>query len=150
VRGALAGAGSRAAALLLPLAGCCCRIPAARAPGVQPAVDAIQAAVDEGKKVRGRAVVLPVVCNIQSLPRLVPLAWLPPVPPCSSPAAVQVVVHCWGGGGRAGMVLAAWLAKQQGERVTPEQAASQVVEAAAAAGAQRRVDLGQLGRALAG
>jgi protein-tyrosine phosphatase len=61
---------------------------------------------------------------------------------------VQVVVHCWGGSGRTGVVLAAWLVRQQGGGLSPEQAAAEVGEAATAVGTQRQVDLEQLIKAL--
>lgn len=50
----------------------------------------------------------------------------------------KVVVHCWGGGGRTGQALAAWLVRHHG---MPPEEAGQLVEAyAKAAGATRRVE----------
>ncbi len=37
---------------------------------------------------------------------------------CTAPP--QVVVHCWGGGGRTGVALAAWLVRHH--KLAPEQA----------------------------
>jgi len=54
-------------------------------------------------------------------------------------AGEPVVVHCWGGGGRTGLVLAAWLCRQHG--LTPEAAAQEVADFAKARGVSRRVDL---------
>jgi protein-tyrosine phosphatase len=60
----------------------------------------------------------------------------------------QVVVHCWGGGGRTGIALAAWLVKAYG--LSPEQAASEIEATAKAQGASRRVDVAQLNTFLSG
>ncbi|KAG2426003.1 hypothetical protein HXX76_013374 [Chlamydomonas incerta] len=57
-------------------------------------------------------------------------------------AGEKVVVHCWGGGGRTGMALAAWLVRQHG--LTPEAAAEQVESYAKGQGASRRADVAQL------
>jgi protein-tyrosine phosphatase len=51
----------------------------------------------------------------------------------------KVVVHCWGGGGRTGLVQAAWLARSRG--LPAADAAAAVVQHAKAAGVPRRVDL---------
>ncbi|PNW86218.1 hypothetical protein CHLRE_02g077650v5 [Chlamydomonas reinhardtii] len=54
----------------------------------------------------------------------------------------KVVVHCWGGGGRTGVALAAWLVRHHG--LTPAAAAEQVESYAKAQGASRRADVSQL------
>ena len=56
--------------------------------------------------------------------------------------STQVVVHCWGGGGRTGRLLAAFLAEHYG--ITPEEAAAQVSDTSKAQGTSRRVDVGAL------
>lgn len=63
--------------------------------------------------------------------------WMPAVHPHA-----QVVVHCWGGGGRTGVALAAWLVRHHG--LTPAAAAEQVESYAKAQGASRRADVSQL------
>lgn len=55
---------------------------------------------------------------------------------------VQVVVHCWGGGGRTGLIQAAWLVKSKG--LTPEEAADAVRSYAQGQRLSRRVDVGAL------
>lgn len=60
----------------------------------------------------------------------------------------RAVVHCWGGGGRAGRMCAAWVAHRHG--LSPEAAASRVRDAAAAAGAGRRADADSLEQFLRG
>ncbi|GFR49059.1 hypothetical protein Agub_g11085 [Astrephomene gubernaculifera] len=62
-------------------------------------------------------------------------------------AQEKVVVHCWGGGGRSGLALAAWLVRQHG--LTPEQAAQHVMEFSRSQGASRRADVEQLKEFLA-
>ncbi|GLC33532.1 hypothetical protein PLESTM_000081600 [Pleodorina starrii] len=57
-------------------------------------------------------------------------------------AQEKVVVHCWGGGGRTGVALAAWLVRHHG--LDPEAAAGHVESFARAQGASRRADVGQL------
>ncbi|GIL83254.1 hypothetical protein Vretifemale_12103, partial [Volvox reticuliferus] len=54
----------------------------------------------------------------------------------------KVVVHCWGGGGRTGIALAAWLV--QNHALAPEQASNDVEQYAKAQGASRRADVSQL------
>ncbi len=51
---------------------------------------------------------------------------------------LQVVVHCWGGGGRTGQALAAWRVRHHG--MAPEEAGRLVEAYAKAAGASRRVE----------
>lgn len=53
-----------------------------------------------------------------------------------------VLVHCWGGGGRSGLVQAAWLAKKRGLSATD--AAAAVAEHAKSLGVPRRVDVAAL------
>ncbi|KAG1672443.1 hypothetical protein FOA52_013229 [Chlamydomonas sp. UWO 241] len=60
----------------------------------------------------------------------------------------RVVVHCWGGGGRTGRLLAAYLVTQYG--LSPEDAASEIGAHAKASGCSRRVDVAALTGALAG
>jgi hypothetical protein len=79
------------------------------------------------------------------------LCTLPRPPGAASPAAVlaaidahvaagrKVLVHCWGGGGRTGLVQAAWLARARG--LPPAKAAAAVADYARAAGVPRRVDV---------
>mmetsp|Transcript_24499 Transcript_24499/g.62249 ORF Transcript_24499/g.62249 Transcript_24499/m.62249 type:complete len:190 (-) Transcript_24499:182-751(-) len=57
-------------------------------------------------------------------------------------AEEKVVVHCWGGGGRTGKVLAAWLVQKHG--LSPSDAAAEVSGTAMHTGTSRRVDAGQL------
>ncbi|KXZ42296.1 hypothetical protein GPECTOR_165g156 [Gonium pectorale] len=57
-------------------------------------------------------------------------------------AGDKVVVHCWGGGGRTGVALAAWLVRRHG--LEPEAAAAAVEKAAVAQGTSRRADVAQL------
>ncbi|KAG2483753.1 hypothetical protein HYH03_017408 [Edaphochlamys debaryana] len=57
-------------------------------------------------------------------------------------AGEKVVVHCWGGGGRTGLALAAWLVRGHG--MEPEAAAAHVESYAKAQGASRRADVAQL------
>lgn len=57
-------------------------------------------------------------------------------------AGQKVVVHCWGGGGRTGVALAAWLVRHH--KLTPEQAGPTIESYAKAQGASRRVDPQQL------
>jgi protein-tyrosine phosphatase len=54
----------------------------------------------------------------------------------------KVLVHCWGGGGRTGLVQAAWLARAQG--LSAADAAAAVTAHAKAAGVPRRVDVAAL------
>lgn len=56
--------------------------------------------------------------------------------PCA--ALVQVVVHCWGGGGRTGKVLAAWLASHY--KLSVEDASKEVEATSKGQGTSRRVD----------
>eukprot|EP00879_Flechtneria_rotunda_P000977 GHRR01001111.1.p2 GENE.GHRR01001111.1~~GHRR01001111.1.p2 ORF type:complete len:186 (+),score=60.18 GHRR01001111.1:1238-1795(+) len=49
-----------------------------------------------------------------------------------------VLVHCWGGGGRTGIVQAAWLVEDKG--LSPEDAAQAVTEYANSQGLSRRAD----------
>lgn len=48
-------------------------------------------------------------------------------------------MHCWGGGGRTGKVLAAWLVARHGMKL--QDAVDAVETQAAAVGATRRADL---------
>ncbi|EFJ47331.1 hypothetical protein VOLCADRAFT_92104 [Volvox carteri f. nagariensis] len=57
-------------------------------------------------------------------------------------AKEKVLVHCWGGGGRTGIALAAWLVRNHG--LIPEQAGSHVEQYSKAQGASRRADVAQL------
>lgn len=57
-------------------------------------------------------------------------------------AGQKVVVHCWGGGGRTGLVLAAWLVQDRG--LTAEDAADAVTSYAGANSLSRRVDVAAL------
>ncbi|KAG2483755.1 hypothetical protein HYH03_017410 [Edaphochlamys debaryana] len=63
-------------------------------------------------------------------------------PSLSARPPLQVVVHCWGGGGRTGLALAAWLVRGHG--MEPEAAAEHVESYAKAQGASRRADVAQL------
>lgn len=54
----------------------------------------------------------------------------------------KVLVHCWGGGGRTGLVQAAWLVLDKG--MTPEAAAAAVTSYAGSNGLSRRVDVAAL------
>ena len=51
----------------------------------------------------------------------------------------KVVVHCWGGGGRTGLVQAAWLMTDRG--LSAEDAAAAVTKYADSNGLSRRVDV---------
>ena len=51
----------------------------------------------------------------------------------------QTLVHCWGGGGRTGLVQAAWLAHAEG--MSAADAAAAVVAHAKKLGVPRRVDV---------
>lgn len=51
-------------------------------------------------------------------------------------------MHCWGGGGRTGLVQAAWLARTKG--LSAPDAAAAVTEHAKALGVPRRVDVAAL------
>lgn len=51
----------------------------------------------------------------------------------------KVVVHCWGGGGRTGLVQAAWLMTEKG--LSAEDAAAAVTAFAQTKGLSRRVDV---------
>ncbi|KAF8065546.1 hypothetical protein HT031_003147 [Scenedesmus sp. PABB004] len=57
-------------------------------------------------------------------------------------AGDRVLVHCWGGGGRTGLVQAAWLCAERG--FSPEAAAEAVTAYGAARGCSRRVDVAAL------
>lgn len=57
-------------------------------------------------------------------------------------AGRKVLVHCWGGGGRSGLVQAAWLARRRG--LSAADAAAAVVAHAKALGVPRRVDVAAL------
>ncbi|KAI8466978.1 MAG: hypothetical protein J3K34DRAFT_432068 [Monoraphidium minutum] len=57
-------------------------------------------------------------------------------------AGRKTVVHCWGGGGRTGLVQAAWLARK--EELSAADAAAAVVEHAKVLGVPRRVDVAAL------
>jgi hypothetical protein len=71
-------------------------------------------------------------------------------PPASILAAVDAhvaagrkpVIHCWGGGGRTGLVQAAWLARARG--LGAAEAAAKVTEYAQQQGVPRRVDVAAL------
>lgn len=54
----------------------------------------------------------------------------------------KVVVHCWGGGGRTGLVQAAWLMTDRG--LSAEDAAAAVTEYADSHTLSRRVDVDAL------
>lgn len=62
-------------------------------------------------------------------------------------ASETCLVHCWGGGGRTGLVQAAWLVADRG--LSPEAAAEAVTAHAKAAGLSRRVDVAALREFLA-
>jgi protein-tyrosine phosphatase len=55
---------------------------------------------------------------------------------------MQVVVHCWGGGGRTGIAQAAYL--MAAKRMTAEAAAEAVMSYAQAHALSRRVDVAAL------
>lgn len=57
-------------------------------------------------------------------------------------AGRKTVVHCWGGGGRTGLVQAAWLARSQG--LSAADAAAAVVAYSKKQGLPRRVDVAAL------
>eukprot|EP00798_Chlamydomonas_sp_ICE-L_P000284 gene284-biopygen49 len=54
----------------------------------------------------------------------------------------KVVLHCWGGGGRTGRLLAAFLVAHY--KMTPQDAATEVMSHAKKLGASRRVDVSAL------
>jgi hypothetical protein len=60
---------------------------------------------------------------------------------------LQTLVHCWGGGGRTGLVQAAWLARSNG--LSAADAAAAVVAHAKELGVPRRVDVAALEEFLA-
>ncbi len=65
----------------------------------------------------------------------------------SWPTHPQVVVHCWGGSGRTGKVLAAWLVRRHG--LSAADAAAEVVRFAGEVGTNRNASAEGVGKLLA-
>lgn len=62
-------------------------------------------------------------------------------------AGEKVLVHCWGGGGRTGLVQAAWLVTDRG--LSPQEAADAVTSYGKGHGLSRRVEVEALQEFLA-